>query len=228
MTSLSDLEDRCQVAVNDALGTTWPGTSISAMLKDAIRDYSMHFPRSLSATVTTAAGQHQYNIARLARAIVSVEYPTGEDPPEYLLRMDRRNPAFWDDDCYYDVELTGDDNTGNPGSIWISAEAGTGETITYWYNTPHDPNPGLVLDNLTVPLEHEPILIAYVVWQASIDRLATEEQNPDTTIRMLQQFKLTVQATENTYNAAIKAAKSTRSDGGYTGPWKSDLHDPIY
>jgi hypothetical protein len=228
MTNLTDLADRCQVALNDALGATWPDASVLAMLRDAIRDYSIHFPRSVKTTITTVASQHSYDLTRLARQVTQVEYPTGEDPPRYLDRLSRKNPRFWGSDGYYDVEFTGDDNTGNPSQIWISASPAAGETITYWYTTPHDPIPGLVENNLTVPLEHEAVLIKYVIWQASIDRLATEEQSPDTTIRMMQQYKLTVQAAEASYNKAIAEAKAARSDGGYTGPWRSDTYDPIY
>ncbi|HSJ55515.1 MAG TPA: hypothetical protein VLC52_17370, partial [Anaerolineae bacterium] len=81
---------------------------------------------------------------------------------------------------------------------------------------------------ITVAAYHEHIIEQYAVWQAHVQRLATEVQSPDTTIRLIQQYKLAVQATEASYRASLRQAIAARSAGGWTGPWRVDGHDRIY
>jgi hypothetical protein len=50
----------------------------------------------------------------------SVEYPKGEDPPEYLQLSDRFASGFYDSDTPYDVHFS--DDADDPGQLWISAD----------------------------------------------------------------------------------------------------------
>ena len=109
----------------------------------------------------------------------------------------------------------------------ISASPSTGEQIYVHYSRLYDTD--LVsADQITIPPEHEPIILAFVIWRAHQERLATEAQNPDTTIRMLQQMKLAVQSTEFTYRQMLRRAKAANALGGPTGPWEVDGYDRIY
>jgi hypothetical protein len=227
MTTLANLADQAQISLNDAGAGTWPQATVEAWVLDAIRDYSQHFSRTLEATVTTTAATHRYDlpVAPAAfRGMVLVEYPTGEDPPEVLDPLSRKDPRFWAGEGYYDVEPSG---AASAGSLWISASPDDGETITLTYLAPHSDKLASD-DTLTVPGEHETILVDYVVWRALSERVVTEAQSPDTTVRLLYQFMLAAERAEDAYRESLAAAKGQQAPGGWTGPWRSDVHDPIY
>ncbi len=71
-----------------------------------------------------------------------------------------------------------------------------------------------------------------MLWQAFKERLATEEQDPDTTlaghVTLLQQLVKGATQAEKEYKAALQRAKANVADGGYSGPWEVDDHDRIY
>jgi hypothetical protein len=236
-TVLYEIADRAQLALGDALAATWPQATVEAWLLEAIRDYSQHFKRTraTSRTLTTAeAGQHSFDLPNDFIGMIAVEYPGDQDPPVYLERLSRRNPAFWGQAGFYDIETTSDadwdpvgDDLENPPMLWISDEVEAAKKIAFTYTATHDATI-TAEDQCTVPDEHQHLLIKFVVWQAMVEREAVEAQSPDTTIRMLQQFKLATQAAESAYRSALADAKKTLSGGGYTGPWKSDVYDPIY
>lgn len=225
MTTLAQLADRAQNALNDAGAGTWTQAVVEEWCRDAIRDYSHHFLRTDEDTITCTAGTHYYKLNADYRGIISVEYPAGQDPPQYLTRLSITHPDFWDSDDHYDI----DDYADNTDSavIWISASPAAGDEILVLYTCPYTSAmaSGTTID---VPPEHEPILILFVVWKAHVERLSTEAQNPDTTIRMLQQMKLAVQAAEHAYHQALRDAHGTRADGGWVAPWRSDAYDRVY
>jgi hypothetical protein len=227
MTTLANVADQAQIALNDAAAGTWPQATVEAWILDGIREYSHHFSRSVQTTITTTAATHAYDlpIAPAAfRGMVLVEYPTASDPPDYLQPLSRKDPRFWAADGYYDVEPSG---AAAAGSLWISASPDAGETITLTYLAPHSDKLASN-DAITVPTEHESILVDYVVWRALSERVVTEAQSPDTTVRMLYQFMLAAERAEDAYRQALTAAKGQQAPGGWTGPWRSDMHDPIY
>jgi hypothetical protein len=237
MTLLSAIADRAQVVLGDSAAGTWSQAVVEGWIKEAIRDYSQHFKRTKTvSTVLTSGdtGVHSFDLPGDFRDMVEVEYPADEDPPVYLKRLSRKSARFWARAGFYDVEITADadydiigDAFENPATFWISDEVEEGETLRWIYTANHDATISSSA-HITVPEEHEHLLVKFVYWQAIAERLATEAQNPDTTIRMLQQFKLASQAAENAYRSALADAKKALSGGGYTGPWKSDIHDPIY
>jgi hypothetical protein len=237
MTKLYQLADRAQLALGDAAEATWPQDTIEGWLQEAIRDYSQHFKRTCTASLTITAGcagDHRFPLPEDFCGMIQAEYPAGEDPPVYLQRLSRKSPRFWGSAGYYDVESAGDadwddveDQPANPATFWISDEVEAGETIGFAYTANHDAGVSS-LDYVTVPAEHEHLLIKFVTWQAMNEREAVEAQNPDTTIRMLQQFKLASQAAEAAYRSALADAKKALSGGGQTGPWRADCYDPVY
>jgi hypothetical protein len=184
-------------------------------------------------TITTVATQRNYDLPASFRGVISVSYPyasiaLGNEPP-YLTRLSRRDPRFWSSDDFYDVEEFAD--ASDPAQIWISASPADDEYIRVHYSalypiTAADLPSGLFA--LALPTEHEPIIMAFVTWRAHQERLATEAQNPDTTIRMLQQMKLAVQATEFSYRQSLRRAIAAQAAGGPTGPWEADDYDRIY
>jgi hypothetical protein len=226
VTTLAQLADRAQNALNDAAVGTWPQDTVEAWCRDAIADYATHFVRIQNQTITCVAGQHWYVLATLQRGILSVEYPKGEDPPRYLARRPVTHPQFWDQDGYYDVEDYRDHDQSD--HLWISDTPTAGEEIEVIYNAMYNSIALASAHTIEVPPEHEPLLLLFVVFRAHTERMSTESQHPDTTIRMLQQMKLAVQAAEYAYHQALRDAKKTQAVGGWVPPWEVDGYDRIY
>lgn len=232
-TTLAALADRIQNALADASAGTWTQDTIEEWILEAVREYSIHFPRLQIADLTTSAGIHEYDLPADYSAMLTVEYPLGEDPPHYLIRRDHRDPAFWQSDDYYDVpqipgEIAPVGEDVAPAQIYISATPADGETIRVTYHAHHR----LDLDStdlLSVPREHEHILVLFVIWKAYNERLSTEAQSPDTTMGLLQSMRLLTQRAHEQYLAALnRAIANVRNVGGWTTPWKMDKHDRIY
>jgi hypothetical protein len=224
VTTLSALADRAQTAMNDAAAGTWPQATIEEWLNEAIRDYSLHFPRLQSTTLNCVAGQHNYTLPADFLAVHLVEYPVGEDPPEYLARGSRARQDFWDAEGYYDVEVSGE---ATAGTLWISEDPTVGETIELSYLATHD-HALAANGTLTVPGHHEHLLILFVVWRAWTERQATEQADPDHTSTVLDAHRRSTDSAEAIYRRAVKLAKTGASPSGYTGPWAADPYDRIY
>ena len=226
MTTLAALADRAQNALNDAAVATWPQATVEQWCRDAIADYGTHFTRYNDQTINCVTDTHYYALQSLQRGIISVEYPYGQDPPQYLKRRPVTHPHFWDQDGYYDIEDYQDHQETD--YLWISDNPTTGEQIHVIYRAMYNSSALAAAHTIEVPEEHEPLLLLFVVWRAHTERMSTETQHPDTTIRMLQQMKLAVQAAEYGYHLALREAKNTQASGGWVPPWDVDHHDRIY
>lgn len=231
MPTIAQLADRVQLLLNDTEGTVWSQLSIEQWLVDGIREYSIHFPRTQYTSGTTAAGTQEMELPEDFIAMLQVEFPRTDDPPHsYLQRLARTHPDFWQRDCYYDVEPT-NASPESLSTLYLSAVPTGAESIGLTYAAFHIPTyadgePSLL--QVSVPHQHEHIIEQFAVWQAHVQRLATEVQNPDLTIRLMQQYKLAVQATEASYRTSLREAMKARAASGWTGPWKADVHDRIY
>ncbi|MFN2242537.1 MAG: hypothetical protein ACK2U2_09635 [Anaerolineae bacterium] len=231
MPTLAQLADRAQLTLNDSAAGTWPQATVEAWCIDAIRDYSQAFPRTraLTISVSGASPGHEFNLTTDTIDIVQVEYPQGEDPPVYLKRRHRTHPLFYRQTGYYDFELLHDSQEYS--ILYLSEEPADGDTIAYLAKCHHDVTLSSG-DDITVPVEHESLLILYVLWQAFKERLATEQQDPDTTlagaVTLLQQLVKGATQAEAEYRRALQRALQARSESGATGPWTVDDHDRIY
>jgi hypothetical protein len=224
-TTLTEMADRAQVALNDTAAGTWPQATVEEWCLDALREYNQHFFKSAQDFIDCVADQHNYDLNADFRGVIYVSYPWDITDPVYLKRMSRQHPSFWLSDDYCDIHESYNPNTA--AQIWISASPAAGEQIYVHYAATYDTDL-TGIDNFEIPPEHDPIILAFVIWRAHQERLATEAQNPDTTIRMLQQMKLAVQSTEFTYRQLLRRAEAARADGGPTGPWEVDGYDRIY
>jgi hypothetical protein len=227
MTTLLQLTTRAQRDLNDAGAATWAAATVEAWCIDAIRDYSQYFPRTqeYEYTVQVTDTDHVFNLPSDCQEIVLVEYPSGNDPPDYLVRRARTHEQFYDYEGYYDLERA-DDAASYP-QIWFSEQPAAAEKWKITYLSHHDV--GLAsADTITVPLDHEYILILFVLWQAFKERAATAIADPDTTSNTLQKLTNASMQAEQEYRRALKIAEGHRARGGWTGPWRADVHDPIY
>lgn len=231
MATLQNLIDRLQNAINDISVDTWSEAILGEWLCDGIRDYNNYFRRTATAVYNPATSSETLNLSRLCREVLSVEYPTGNDPPDYLNRLPRFHPDFYDDDDNFAFEPVGeygqtDDGGTNPFLIFSSAPT-VGETITVVYRALHDAELDTG-DLVTVPDEHQHMLILFGVWKAHTERTATQMQAPDTTIRMIQQMKEAARIAEADYRRAVQVALRMAAQGGWTQAWTMDTHDRIY
>jgi hypothetical protein len=228
MTTIAEVADMAQITLSDTGGTIWIQADVEMWVLEAIRDYSAHFHRTRVETANTTDAIHEYSLTRDLIDIILVEYPTGEDPPHYLERLPRTDPRFWAGDGFYDLELTLEEDT--EATLWISAEGETGEQITYTYLAAYYDGAAAPIPALTVyvPDRHLPILIRYVEWKATSERLFDELQDPDRTIHLIDGMKKTVEEKRIAYERAITAALAEAVRSGWTSRWRMDKDDRIY
>ena len=227
MTTLAAIADRAQIVLNDSGVGTWPQATVESWICDAIRDYSQYFPRVQTSelTVTSETG-HEYDLPADFLNVILVEFPTGEDPPKYLTRRARTHPHFYNREGYYDVEPN---KSGYLyGVLYFSEEPVAGETWKLTYFATQDATYSYSTDTITVPENHEYLLILFTIWQAFKERAATHIQDPDTTSDILQKMVNAANLAEQEYRRAIKNAEAHKAEGGPAGPWRVDIHDPIY
>ena len=230
-TTLAEIADRAQLTLNDTGASTWPQDTIEEWVVEAIRDYTQVFPRTIRSSITISGSSpgHSFDMAPDYISMILVEYPGDQSPPKYLQRRRRTHPQFYGYEGFYDIETTGD-MTENP-TLYLSQEPSDGEKI-YWTAKCHHDTTLVSGDDITVPEHHEGLLLLFVLWQAFKERLATEEQDPDTTlaghVTLLQNLVKGANQAEREYKAALERAKANIADGGPTGTWAADPHDRIY
>ena len=79
-TSFSNLVSQISLEMTD---TTWDDAYVAYWVNMAIRDYSKYFPLLKAQTITTSAADNTYDLNTDFMDVVAVEYPTGQDPPQY-------------------------------------------------------------------------------------------------------------------------------------------------
>ena len=233
MATVATLADRCQLALSDSGAGTWPQATVEDWVCDAVRDYSQYFPRIVVSSVALIGGTptvHYIDLPTTFIEMVSVEFPTGENPPAYLERRSIHHPDFWDRDGYYDILKT-DQVVENPAGdtanrIYFSRLPLGTEGYTLRFLAVHAASGAS--DLITVHTDHQPILVLFVVWRALKERQALESANPDTTSKYLNQLVYAATQAEQEYRRALERALTSRSASGIAGPWRADIYDPIY
>jgi hypothetical protein len=224
MMTRGDVVDLIELALADSGNATFAEATVQDWLEEAIRAYSVHFPVITTATLNCSADTHAYTLAEGTMGIVKVEYPKGEDPPEYLNPRSRKSAGFWDREGYYDAELDGQGD----GALYISEDPDEDDQIEVTYLAMHTTSFSGDSSYVTVPEEHVPILVAYCVWKGTRELLLTEQQNPDTTIHLIYDMTRQAQAAWDAYNDLIKQALASAGRSAVTTGWAMDDYDPIY
>ena len=225
MTTLAELTTRVQTALADASAETWAAATIQSWIEEAIREYSIHFPRQRETTIACSDDVRQYDLPADFQDVVSAEYPDGEDPPEYLRRLSHHHPSYWQSSGYYDVFEPADPT--DLAQIWISEKPSAGQDIALIYLADHDYDLDPA-DSLTVPDTHHHLLIQYVVWSAMRERMAAETANPQADTLILSQLASDANRAFRTYIEALNKARNAQAPGSYSTTWRMDVHDPIY
>lgn len=212
MTTLQNLIDACEADLDDSGNSTWAAADVEQWCRDAIADYSLHFPRNLQDDITTVLNDRQYDLPADFRTPLSVEYPQGEDPPQYLQPRSQYHPSFWNEDGFFAIYTHLDDT--DPDEILISTKPPADETIRVIYQSVHD-NTILTSGAVTVPDEHHHILRNYVLWRAALQLKAAEEAAPTSNSSLLMsQYAINVDRARRAYVDALAKAVYAQSQGG--------------
>lgn len=232
MTTFADLINRAETAVNDEANAQYNADQIIRWLNDAVRDYSQYFPRIKTQTITTTLEEGVYNLNADFLAAISVEYPDGQDPPVYLSRLAYTHPDFFSTgDSWYDILPRQDGES--PSELWISASPAAGQTIIVNYTASHEliTDAADASDDNTVPIIHQPLLIRYVQWQASLFTMFAEQTDPTSNSSLLMaQLSQNARRMENGYHTAIRQALYAADGRSQAVPWirKGDPHARLY
>jgi hypothetical protein len=198
--------------------TTFPDATLNLWINDAIREYSVHFPRKASDQYTNASTlvDGAYALSDSAMGVLAVEYPEGETPKRYLTRLDRRDPAFYGGE-YYDVF----------GDVprWVQIGIGqvvSGETMRVYSNYIHT-IPSADGSTLTVPDPHLELLMAYVLYLAAKAREveASRTLGVDGLIDIAS-VSMMAQRMWRQWQDKLKMFMAEASPGVWAGPWVMD------
>ena len=225
MTTRIELNTLIRRRLNDQVAPqAFTDEQINQWINDAIEEYSRYFPRQKTTTQTTTANDRQYDLPADYRGIVSVEYPTGDDPPTYLERRDYRHPDFWLEDGFYDVVHRSDAN--NLDELWISQKPAAAQTITIEYLGDHD----LVDDDTdvisTIDL-HLEVIVLHARWSALQALASGEAANPDPNNVMLDRYEANVSRAERSYYRKIEELRRVEAESGMNA-WPMDKWDLVY
>ena len=207
MTTWAKLIDQCENAVNDENNSTWTVKQIIKWINDAVRDYSVHFPLVEQQTIALSTGTQFYDLRDEFMGILHVEYPTGSDPKDFLTRLPRTHADFWSEQGYYD--LVDRRESGDPSSVIISSDVATGESANALQHLHHV----LIEDandksgTVTVPVQHQALLVKYVQWQATTHLAFAEQQSPTSNSSLLMaQLAQNARRMELSYSTALQQA----------------------
>ena len=222
MTLLSALINACEADLADSGNATWSAADVEQWCRDAIADYSLHFPRIKQQDITTSLNDRQYDLNADFRTVLEVEYPQGEDPPEFLKPRSQYHPSFWTEDGFYSVYHHHDD--ADPDELLISTKPAASETIRVKYQTVHD-NTILTSAAITVPDEHHHILRNYVLWRAALQLKATEEASPTSNSSLLMsQLAINVDRARRSYVDSLAKAVYADSKSAVVS-WKDQSEE---
>jgi len=229
MTTLTQLITECRNTIGDTSGSpVISDTQLTYWINHGIADLSQYFPKRLVYAISTTANDRQYDLETDFLGVISVEYPTGDDPPSYLKRRDHKHPDFWEEDGYYDILLPHDADASNPPQIYISQKPTTGQTITINYMAAHS-----VLssgsDSTSLPDRYSHLLTLYVRWRVWQELSATEGMNPDPIKLLSATQEVNSTRAERIYRKALdEAVRQAQVSESLSASWPMDANDRIY
>ena len=225
--TLSSLIAEARNLISDLSGSPEISDDVlTDFINQCIRDLSSKFPRIIEYTVSTTLNTRIYDLETVHKDIISVEYPTGEDPPEYLKRRAYTHPLFWQQDGFYDFIKTQDADSDNPPQIYISVKPPASKTITLKVTAEHNPllDPG---DSCTVDDRHLSLIGLYVRWKVLQYLASAEELNPGALSGMGKNLEESGKWAEASYYTALQLAIKADSQSA-SMPWKADKYDGRY
>ena len=170
-----------RAALADEAAATFSDETLLGFVAEAVGEYSQHRPRVSAVELAAVAGERRYALPWDATAVISVEYPSGAEPPSYIYRRSHKSRRFAEERCY-DVLLARD--LTSPPALWLSFTPEAGAALAVRYTHPH-PKPATAGDYLTVPAEHHHVLVQYVLFAAARQLQAREQASPTNNSNLL-------------------------------------------
>ncbi len=225
MTTKAELRLGMRKLLTDA--TAFPDSQVDEWTKQAVYDYSLHFPYPRTATWHTVAGTRSYVVyaeaaVTIVHGVLGVEYPTGNEPPTMLRRKDERQADFYGG-AYYDLRLEGYSLTLVLGQTPSNAS----DSIGFTYLSEHT-YPSLESTTLTIPEKHLELVRLFVHWKALSSLELSEEMDVQRKADVLHALGFNALRAEQVYRERIQQVLQESAPGGWTGGWKMDSKDRIY
>lgn len=200
------LGDTAQTPVfSDAQATAW--------INQAIRELSIHFPRSLEHRLATVAGQQVYALEANHLAVLSAVYdPGNQNPPVYLKRKLHTLAGFYRTAGFYDFVKPGDADLASPPLFYLSTNpAEDGLEIALRLTVEHNPlvDAG---DECTLPERLLPVLYQYVRWMAWQELAMNEGMHPSELATLSYSQEMNASRAERSYRSALKEAQRAESE----------------
>jgi hypothetical protein len=219
------LRDLCRRRLGDLeVPYKWSDLQVNQWINDAIADYSIHFPRRVELKLDCTLNTHSYALPADCHGLLSVEYPTGQDPPEYLRPADRFAAGFYTHDDLYDFLPSHDQDS--PGSLCISADPTAAQDINVIYLADHA-YPDDDLDEITILERHYELILLYVRWAAYQELASSESSDPDPTSLALSTLELNAYRAQRLYLQALEKAHKAEAHS-VMATWKMDNWKKIY
>lgn len=205
---LAELRERVRAALPSLFA--WPDATLDGWIADAIRDYSSRLPRLWRYTLTLTTGIQAYSLPndKGLLALGSVEYPAGEDPPEFVNLVSEWSTAFQNGDDVYALRGIADTTTIEsdtaPGKIVFAETVTTGETaILSYYGLHTTPTVGDDDAQISVPRAHWRALIVFCVAMAWDDLALSEGLTVGSEARPLAEMAKRAEMAWNRYEQMI-------------------------
>ena len=224
--TLTTLRAALRLALPDA--TAWPNNTLDGWIADAIRFYSLEFPRRWRYTLSLTTGTQAYSLpgGHGFMGIDSVEYPSGETPQEYVEQVAERSAEFASGGDYYALrgvtDSTAIESDTAAGTIVFAETVATGESAIITYYGLH-PIPVAADDDaqITVPTAHWEALFAFVDFRAHWE-LETDEALSVTTVSIiLAQLGQEARRAWNRYKETIDRIRSLTGTPSQFANWKN-------
>jgi len=203
----------------------WSDEQINQWINDAIADYSIHFPLVKTQTISCSDENRKYDLEDDFVEVLSIEYPTGEDPPVYLKHRLGTHPGFWSQDGFYDVLKHRDFE--DPDELIISTKPSTGESIEVIYQAHHVFLDDDDTDKITVPERHLELIVLFARMAAYQELASTESSDPNPESKLSGTLELNSFKAERAYRKQLDEFKAAGSESGQV-KWSMDDYDRVY
>jgi hypothetical protein len=223
MTTLVQLVQQCRNLIGDWASTYYDSTVLTDYVSRGIEELSKYFPLVKEYELSTTLNVRVYDLESDFLEALSVEYPTGEDPPVYLLRRSYTHPDFWSQNGYYDIVRSEDATSTNPTQIYISQKPAAGETITVKYHGTHNP----LAETVTLPDHLLHLVALFVRWKVWQEIATAEGMDPDQTKLLAATQEVNSTRAERIYRKALDEARAAFVESARVR-WKMDKHDRVY
>ena len=217
----------CLTAAGDVGTVTWSRLTFGlGWAKEALMVFPILRPM-LDDHTNGASIVYKYAMPADFREVISVEYPIGQQPPTYLARKNRLDPNFYADAGFYDIDH--DYSTGGGWMCYVSGGVAASAHIKTEYLAGHDTDlADDSVDVITVPDEHEPILIAYFITRAWRERLGNAMRDPTAHTSIIQQLTEMVRRADENYASLLTQAQHRLVESRVSPANKVDKFDRVY